>query len=221
MIVEYFEIKQAIIQACHWLEEKGYVVGTYGNVSMRVPGGLVITPSRVSYGTLTPGDMVTVSEAGQVVGGVRPPSSETEIHRALYLARPEVGAVVHTHSLAATALSCTHCTIPVIVEEQSQVVGGEIPCTRYVPAGHHKELGKEVARTLSAGNALLLANHGAVSYGSTLEEALFVCTIVERIAQMYLLTGAAGGPIAIQPEFVASERARYLYKYGKAEDQAE
>lgn len=221
MTVEYFETKQAIIQACRWLEEHNYVVGTYGNVSMRVPGGLVITPSRVNYAELTPGDMVTVSEEGRVTDGVRLPSSELEIHRAIYLARPEIGAVVHTHSLAATALSCTHRTIPVIVEEQSQVIGGEIPCTRYVPAGRHKELGAEAAYALGTSNALLLANHGALSCGSTLEEALFACTIVERVAHMYLLTSAAGGAVAIPPEFVASERTRYLYTYGKAEDQSE
>jgi L-fuculose-phosphate aldolase len=215
------EVKQAIIDACLWLEEKGYFIGTYGNVSVRVEGGLIITPSRVDYRSLTPEDMVWVSDEGQLVEGVRLPSSELEVHRCIYLRRADIGAIVHTHSLAATALACMRREVPVIVEEQAQVIGSVIPCTRYVPAGQHRRLGEEAARALGDCNALLLANHGAVSCAATLEEALFTCVIVERVAQMYLLTSAAGGPLTIPQEFVISERERFLYRYGKAEDHAE
>src|SRR5205807_5633115 len=141
--------------ACLRLREMGYIVGTYGNLSARIPGGLVITPSRVDYAELTPADLVSVSDAGAALNGTRLPSSELEVHRQIYLRRPDVGAVVHTHSLHATALSCLHQTVPVIVEEQSQVVGAEIRCTQYVPAGQHKKLGEEVARTLGDSNGVL------------------------------------------------------------------
>jgi L-fuculose-phosphate aldolase len=211
-------LKTEIISACLRLEELGYVVGTYGNVSARVDGGLIITPSRVDYRALTPQDMVTVSYAGKVLEGARLPSSELEVHRQIYVSRGDVGAVVHTHSLFATALSCMHETVPVIVEEQSQVVGSELRCTRYVPAGQHHQLGEEIARALGQSNAVLIANHGTVSCGRSLGEAMFTCQIVERVAQMRLLTRASGNAVPIPQEFVTSERERWLYKYGSAAD---
>ena len=213
-------LQRELIEICHRLVALGYVIGTYGNVSARVPGGLIITPSRVDYAGLTPEDLVTVSDAGEVLAGGRLPSSELEVHRQIYLLRLDVNAVLHTHSLHATALSCCHETIPVIVEEQSQVVGGEIRCTRYIRAGQHEALGEETARTLGASNAVLIANHGAVSCGRSLDEALFTCIVVERIAQMRLLTSAAAS-VPIPLEHVASERDRFLHRYGTAADRGD
>lgn len=218
MNTDNFETRQQIILACRRLEEMGYVVGTYGNVSARVDGGLIITPSRVDYATLTPEDLVTVSLDGAILDGARLPSSELEVHRFIYVARPDVAAVVHTHSLYATAASCTGRSIPVIVEEQSQVIGSEIRCTSYVPAGQHVALGEEVARVLGGSNAVLLANHGTVSCGRSLDDALFTARITERVATMYLLASAAGGVQLIPPEHVAGEHHRYVHKYGTALD---
>lgn len=212
------DLKKEIIAACLWLQDEGYVVGTYGNVSVRVRGGLIITPSRVDYRTLTPDDMVTVSLEGRVVGGTRLPSSELEVHRQVYIARADVQVVIHTHSLYSAAAACLHETIPVIVEEQSQVIGHPLRCTNYAPAGQHLKLGQETARALGDGVACLVANHGNMVCGRTLAEALFACVVVERVCHMYLLTRAAGGAVPIPDEFVRSERERYLYKYGKAED---
>jgi L-fuculose-phosphate aldolase len=212
------ESRDEIIACCLELERKGYVIGTYGNVSVRTKSGLMITPSRIDYQSLTAPDLVEVTLAGKVVVGSRLPSSELEVHRQIYVLRPDVGAVVHTHSLFATALSCLHETIPVIVEEQSQVIGDEIRCTKYVPAGRHFELGEEIARTLGGSNGVLVANHGTVSCGRSLGEAMFACQIVERVAQMRLLAGASGGLIPIPDELVRSERERWLYKYGRAGD---
>lgn len=217
---DYRELKQAVIDACLQLQVMGYLVGTYGNASARVPGGLIVTPSRVDYQAITPDDMVIVNDDGQVISGHRPPSSETSVHRLILRARPDVGAVFHTHSLYATAVSCLQETIPVIVEEQSQVIGAEIRCTRYVPAGQHLTLGEEVAGTIGDSNGVLLANHGVVACGRTIAEAVFAAQIVERIAQMYVLTRALGTPVPIPPEFVVSERERWLYKYGTAADGA-
>jgi L-fuculose-phosphate aldolase len=217
---ESISLKKEIIAACLRLEKLGYVIGTYGNVSARVPGGLIITPSRVDYRSLTPDDLVTVSLEGRVLEGTRLPSSELEVHRQIYVRRPDVCAIAHTHSLFATALSCVHETIPVMVEEQSQVIGDEIRCTRYVPAGKHRALGQEVARTLGKSSAVLLANHGTLSCGRSLAEALFTCQIVERIAQMRLLAGGKGKVIPIPREFVRSERERWLHKYGASADKA-
>ncbi len=212
------ELKQEILAACRWLEAKGLVVGTYGNVSVRVPAGLLITPSRLDYQTMTPDDLVLLSLDGHVRAGTRLPSSELEVHRQVYLQRPDVHAVVHTHALYSAAVACLHLTIPPIVEEQSQVIGGEIRCTNYVPAGQHQRLGEETARVLGKDLAVLLANHGSVTCGRTLQETLFAAQIVERVAQMFLLARAAGGAVPIPPEFVRAEHERYRFKYGRAED---
>jgi L-fuculose-phosphate aldolase len=214
----YTELKQAVIDACLKLEAMGYIIGTYGNASARVPEGLIVTPSRVNYSEITPDDMMVVSPEGDVLDGHRVPSSETSVHRLIYNARPDVNAVLHTHSFYASALSCLHETIPVIVEEQSQVIGDAIRCTHYVPAGQHQALGEEVARTLGASNAVLLANHGVVACGRSVDDALFAAQVAERVAHMRLLTG--GAAIPIPPEHVRSERERWLYKYGTAADHA-
>src|SRR5260221_3252889 len=107
MTVQYLDLKQAIIAACLKLEAMGYVIGTYGNASARVPGGLIVTPSRVDYQTLKPEDMVTVADDGTVIDGTRVPSSETSAHRLIYLGRPEIGSVLHAHPYYPPALSCT------------------------------------------------------------------------------------------------------------------
>lgn len=217
---DYIELKQAIIDACLRLEAMGYIIGTYGNASARVVEGLIVTPSRIDYHAITPDDMMIVSPEGQTLAGHRIPSSETSVHRLIYNARPDVNAVLHTHSFYATALSCIHDTIPVIVEEQSQVIGAEIACTRYIPAGQHEALGEEVARALGKSNGVLLANHGVVACGRTVDDALFAAQVIERVAHMRLLTNTLGGAIPIPPEFVRSERERWLYKYGTAADHA-
>jgi L-fuculose-phosphate aldolase len=211
-------LRQAIIDACLSLQAMGHLIGTYGNASARVEGGLLVTPSRVDYALITPDDLVKVSASGEKLSGERIPSSETDVHRLIYNARPDVHAVLHSHAFFATAVSCTQRTIPVIVEEQSQVIGAEIGCTRYVPAGQHLALGEEVARALGNSNAILLANHGVVVCGRSLADALFAAQIAERVAHMFVLGAALGGARVIPPEAVASERERWLYKYGTAAD---
>lgn len=220
MGVKHADIKEEIVAACRRLERLGFVVGTYGNVSVRVPEGLIITPSRVEYAVMTVDDLVTVSLTGEVLEGHRLPSSEFAVHRGIYPARPDVNAVVHTHSFYATTLSCLRQTVPVIVEEQSQVLGGEIRCTSYVPAGQHEKLSEQVAQTIGDSNAVLIASHGTVSCGPNLEDTMFTCQMVERIAHMRLLTEGSGGAVPIEKEFVDSERYRFLYKYGTESDKA-
>jgi len=216
--LQHLALKQEIIATCLKLEELGFTIGTYGNVSARVTEGLLVTPSRVDYAAMTPEDIVTVSLSGEVLNGIRLPSSEMDVHRLVYVNRPDVGGVIHSHSLYATALSCLHDTVPVMVEEQSQVIGDEIRCTQYVPAGQHLALGEEVARALGSSNAVLLANHGTLSCGRSLAEALFATRITERIAQMRLMTLDSGSIVPIPEEYVRSERERWLYKYGTQAD---
>ncbi|HUU14614.1 MAG TPA: class II aldolase/adducin family protein [Terriglobia bacterium] len=211
-------LKREMIEKCRQLEKLGYFIGTWGNISVRVPEGFIVTPSRVEYAVIEPHDFVTVSLDGTVLAGHRLPSSESEIHRAVLNKKPDVGAVIHSHSPYATAVSCLHQTMPVFVEDMAQIIGGEVHCTRYVPAGQHKKIAEEVAITIGEENAVLLANHGMMCCGRNLEEALVASHILEKAALMMLAAGGAGKVVPIPEEYVRSERHRFLHKYGTAQD---
>jgi L-ribulose-5-phosphate 4-epimerase len=211
---QHLSLKVEIIAKCRLLENLGYFIGTWGNISVRVPEGFIVTPSRVPYSVIEPSDFVTVSLEGAVVAGHRVPSSETEIHRAVLNKKSAVGAIIHSHSPYATAVSCLHQSIPVLVEDMAQIIGGEVHCTRYVPAGQHKRIAEEVGNTIGEEHAVLLANHGVLCCGRDLDEALVANQILEKAALMMLAAGGRDKVIAIPEEFVRSERYRFLYKYG-------
>jgi L-ribulose-5-phosphate 4-epimerase len=214
----YQALKSAIIEKCRVLEKMGYFVGTWGNISVRVAEGFLVTPSRIAYEVIQPSDFVLVSSEGKVLAGHRLPSSETEVHRAVLNKKGEVGAIIHSHSPYATAVSCLHCAIPPFVEDLVQIIGGQVNCTRYVPAGQHVRISEEVAQTIGEENAVLLANHGVMCCGRDLEEAFVASQILEKAAFMMLAAAAKGEVIPIPEEHVRSERQRYLYKYGTVHD---
>jgi len=214
----YDALKAAIIEKCRVLEKMGYFIGTWGNISVRVPEGFIVTPSRIGYDIIQPSDFVVVSTEGKVVAGHRLPSSETEIHRAVLNKKGNVGAIIHSHSPYATAVSCLHLAIPAFVEDLVQIIGGQVNCTRYVPAGQHTRIAEEVADTIGDENAVLLANHGVMCCGRDLEEAFVASQILEKAAFMMLSAAAKGDVIPIPEEHVRSERHRFLYKYGTASD---
>jgi L-ribulose-5-phosphate 4-epimerase len=214
----YAALKSAIIEKCRVLQTMGYFIGTWGNISVRVPEGFIVTPSRIEYDRIRRSDFVLVSPEGKVLAGHRVPSSETEIHRAVLNKKGDVGAIIHSHSPYATAVSCLHCSIPPFVEDLVQIIGGQVNCTRYVPAGQHVRISEEVANTIGEENAVLLANHGVICCGRGLEEAFVASQIVEKAAFMMLAAAAKGAVIPIPPEHVLSERQRFLYKYGTVDD---
>ena len=211
-------LKIEMIEKCRLLERMGYFIGTWGNLSMRVPEGFIVTPSRTAYAEIEPSDFVTVSLEGNVVAGHRLPSSETEIHRVVLVKKGDTGAIIHSHSPYATAVSCMHQSIPVFVEDMAQIIGAEVHCTQYVPAGQHKRIAEAVGATIGEANAVLLANHGVLCCGRNLDEALVANQILEKAALMMLAAGGRDRVISIPEEFVKSERDRFLHKYGTAKD---
>ena len=215
---QYLSLKTEIVETCRLLEELGYFVGTWGNISVRVPEGFIVTPSRVSYALIEPSDFVIVSLEGAVVAGHRLPSSETEIHRAVFNKKGDARAIIHSHSPYATAVSCLHQSIPVFVEDMSQIIGGEVRCTRYVPAGQHQRIAEEVGNTIGEENGVLLANHGVLCCGRDLDEALVANRILEKAAMMMLVAGGRDRVVPIPEELVRAERHRFLYKYGTPHD---
>ncbi|MCL6635301.1 MAG: class II aldolase/adducin family protein, partial [Peptococcaceae bacterium] len=127
---------------------------------------------------------------------------------------PDVGAIVHTHSIYASALAVLRRELPPILEETAQVAGGAVPCAAYARAGT-PELAEQAAATLGQGNAVLLANHGVVGVGSHLKEALTVCQVVEKSAMVYLLAGSLGQPHILPPIEVAELRRIFTRHYGQ------
>jgi L-ribulose-5-phosphate 4-epimerase len=209
--------RHAVLVVAQQMSRMGLVVGPWGNVSARVPGSdlAVVTPSGVPYESLVPDMLDVVSVAtGRTVEGKLRPTSELAMHLAILRARGDVGGIVHTHSPHASAYAVAGVSIPPILEDLAQAVGGEVVCAEYAPAGTW-ELGESVVRALGPRNAALLANHGVVGIGPSAAEALRVCEVVEKGAWVYSLARGIGSPRALPPTEVLRLRAGYVTSYGQ------
>jgi len=210
------KIKAQVLAAGKRMLDMNMVAGTWGNISCRVPGEalLVITPSGLPYEKMQPGDLVAVDLDGGIVEGGRKPSSETPLHLAVYRARSDVGAVVHTHSIFACAMAVAGVKLPPVLEDLAMVVGGEVCVADYAPPGTTL-LAKNAVKALGKRGAVFLANHGLIGVGRTLDEALNTCQVVERSAQVYILAGQLGKQKVLQPGEVDAMRKTYLNVYRK------
>lgn len=171
--------------------ELGLVAGSYGNISLRIGGLVVITPSKVPYDVLRPRMVPVIDLEGRVVDGISPPSTEWRLHLAVYRRRPDVGAVVHTHSPYATAAATSLRELPLLADEGRGSFGEAIPVASYAPPGT-PELAEAAVDALGEGKAVLLARHGALAVGRTLREAFLLAQMVEEIARVYFLTTGGG-----------------------------
>lgn len=204
--------RDAVLAAAKKMLADGLVEGTSGNISGRLPDGLVcLTPSSVPYETMTLDDLVVVDLDGKVVEGERAPTTEKDLHLSALRRYPELGAVIHTHAVYATMFALAHEPIPAVIEEVVVYVGGDVPCCGYRGTGS-VELGDEVAAHLADRGAALLANHGLVTCGPSPEKALHNAALVERTAQIVWGTRAMGATIHPLPEKVNSDMAG-VYRY--------
>ena len=143
------------------------------------------------------------------------PSSELPLHLEIYKNFPEARAIVHTHSVYASALAVAHKDLPPVTEELAQVVGGAVRCTDYTIAGT-KELGLQAVKAMEGGrNAALLANHGTVCWGRDLKEALSTAQIVEKAAKIYCITHSFGSAFKLDDQTVETLHGFYLNHYSK------
>ena len=188
-----------LIAAAQALDALGFMPSKSGNLSTRTKRGFLITPSALPYSATLPGDLVEVALDGTVLRGKRKPSSEWRLHAEVYAARPEVEAVVHTHSPMATALSCARQGLPPF--HYMIVMGGgtDIRCSDYATFGT-QALALAGVAALAGRKAALLANHGVLATGRTLAGAKAVAMEVENLARQYLaLLGAGLQPILLSP----------------------
>jgi L-fuculose-phosphate aldolase len=197
--MQHIAVRAEIIALTQALDAAGLVPNKSGNVSARAEGGFLITPAGVPYRDLSPAQIVEVTGAGETTGaGVRP-SSEWRMHAAIYARRPDVEAIVHTHSPCATALACAGRGIPPF-HYMIALAGGDIRCTPYCTFGT-AELAESAVRGLEGRRATLLGNHGVMAVGSSLRDAHAVAIEVENLAGEYLSMLSAG----LQPQLLDDE----------------
>lgn len=185
--VERDLLRFQIVEIARSMLQKGLVLGSLGNVSARDPHDphtMHITPTSLPYERMAPEDVAAMTLDGEVLAGV--PSSEWRLHAAIYRAYPEVHAVVHAHGIYAQAWSFLLEPLPARTEELEVFAGGEVRVAEYARSGT-QELADNAVEALRGHKAALLARHGIVAVGATPEEALTVCEIVERQAQVALL----------------------------------
>jgi L-fuculose-phosphate aldolase len=183
-----------VIAAARAMAREGLVIGTVGNVSFRTAQGVAITPTRTAYDRLRRRDLALLDLHGAVLAGRLAPSREWPLHTAVYRARPDVGAVVHTHSLHATAWSFRDGEALPEVEELEYYAIGTVSVAPPAPAGS-EALARGVVRALARGRAALLAGHGVIAVGDTPAEALQAALVVERQAALaWLLRGCSVAP---------------------------
>lgn len=183
-----------IVAAARGLHERGLVVGSVGNVSVRVAGGARITPSRLDYDQMAPRDLVTVAPGGRVLAGGRTPSRESALHLAVYAAHSQATAIVHTHSPHAAAWSFLGEPLQPATEELEYFGIGPVATARRAPPGS-AELAAATVEGLGTSRAVLLGGHGLVSWGATLREAVTIAEAVEHQAQLaWLLRGSPTTP---------------------------
>jgi len=207
-------LREKIIAAGVLMCGKKLVQGTGGNISARTKSGFLITPSGMDYADLSPEDLVEMDLRGKVLNGARKPSIENRMHLAVFEARADVNAVIHAHSICATAVAAARRTLKPITDNQVAVFGGAVPVAEYAPIGSDA-LAKNAVLALKNGAAVLLANHGSLCVGHTLDEALLRCEMLETFADIFILAQIAGGAVALTDEEVRSEAEDLKRRYGQ------
>ena len=206
--------RAAVAQACRELLATGLVRGTSGNVSVRdaASGTIAITPTGLGYTGMRGSDVAVLSADGEQLDGDLRPTSEVALHLGIYRARPDVGAVVHTHSMFATTFAVLGEQIPA-VHYLIVRAGESVPVAPYARYGT-AELAESCVRTLGSGFAVLLANHGVVAVGADLAAAMMVAEAVEYTAELAWRARQLGTPQVLDAGQLAAARAAFA-SYGQ------
>ncbi len=184
--------RNIVLNACREMVKGNLTVGSWGNISMRCnDGNIVITPSGTNYEKSKPGDMVITDINGKVIDGKMTPSSERLMHYAIYKKRPDVMAIVHTHSVYSSVLSVTDDRIPPITEDTAMILGNGVNVSEYAITGS-QDLADKVVIGLDTNNATIMKNHGAVVVGSDMDRAVIAAQVLEKSAHIFILTKIAG-----------------------------
>lgn len=198
---QYHAYKCQIVEACQKLVEKGYLMATGGNVSLRIAGqkAIALTPSNYDYLKMTADDVCILDFDRNVLEGERKPSVENGLHLAVYATRNDVNAVVHTHQVYASALALINAPIPALFDEQVRFLGRSVEIIPYAPSGTGFLKGNIAKAVKNNHNAYILQNHGALCLGHDLERAMHNVEILEKCSLAYLLALCADKPVTKIP----------------------
>ena len=212
------ELRHQLVTVARRMNGTGLNQGTSGNLSVRIEGGLLVTPSSLPYEQMDAADLVALDLSGQpLLERQRRPSSEWRLHADVLRCRPEAMAVLHCHPIHATALACHDRGIPAFHYMVAVAGGDEIRCAPYATFGT-KELSDNVVNALGQRSACLLARHGMVTLGKDLESALRVAVEVETLARMYLQALQLGEPPLLSKQQMEAVHAQFRgLHYGQAD----
>jgi len=207
-----------LINVCHRLAVGGYVAATDGNVSVRLPGGnILITGSGINKGLVTERDIVEVTPDGKVVSGKRSVSTEIGMHLFIYRERPDIHAVVHAHPPTATGFAVARVALDESLLPEVIVNLGAIPLASYATPSTD-EVARSIAPHVKKVQAILLANHGVVTYGHDLLDAFFKMEKVEHAAQIAFVARVLGGAVPLTAEELQKLRRTSFGGYGVSLD---
>ena len=208
------ELKEQLCWASREIYQRGLVNIGEGNISVRVKGKkeMIITPSRNDYRKPMIEDMVHLTLSGKLVEGNKKPSSESYLHRVFYKARPNINSIIHTHSPYTSSLSIQQKGIPVIFEEMLIFLGGSVPCAKYALSGT-ANLGKNALQAMGNQNAVILANHGSIIVGKTMEYCVNTAQLVEKMAKIFVLANFSSDIKKIPEEKQVDFRLRFVEEF--------
>jgi len=207
-------LREKIVEVSRRLYQRGLVAGAGGNVSARIPGApyILVTPSGLCKGYLAPSDIIKVDLDGNVIEGRLKPTSETPMHTEIYKAREDVNAVVHAHPPFCTGFACAGVPMNLPIFPEVIAMIGEVGMVEYVTPGT-KELAVKVAEAAKKHEALLLANHGTITLGASLEQAYQRSEVLEDYAKVLLISRLLGGAKPLPSEEVRKIRGLDIEKY--------
>jgi len=208
-------LRQALVEAGRASVARGLNHGASGNLSVRTAGGFLITPTGMACDALAADDLAAVALDSGAATGTKAPSSEWRLHRDLYLARPDLGAIVHAHPRFCTTIACLREDLPPVHYMLAVAGSSRVRCSDYATFGT-EELSRTAVAAMGASRACLLANHGLVAAGRDLAEALRVAVEVETVAEYWWRARAIGTPVVLTAEEMADALARFS-TYGQPE----
>ena len=201
-------LREAVVQTCRDMSRLGVAKGTSGNVGVRHGEGFLISPTGIAYDQMRPEQVVQVFWDGSFDGETLP-SSEWRFHRDILANRPDVSAVIHTHSAFATTLACLRKDVPPVHYMIAAAGGNTIRCTPYALFGE-QTLSDYVLSALEGRKACLLANHGMIALGSDLTDALTVASEVEFLCELYWRALQAGEPHILTPQQMHDVQEKFV-----------
>ena len=217
--MEIIEAREKVLNSARYLLNKGLVIGSMGNFSIRVDRkAMLITPSGRGYNDLKPEEIVKIDLESMTYEGKIKPSSEYRLHAAIYAERPEINAVVHTHQPYASTMAAAHRELPPFLDDMVQLVGPSVRVAAYAQSGSNAMIINAV-KALDKRFAALLANHGAICIGRDMDEALLVCEVLEKASLAFIHGELIGGIQMIEKSEALQVRQDYLDKYSKLKNE--